>query len=96
MPMYALLLHFTDKGISHIKDSPKRADAFRAAAKKAGAKVQCQFWLQGRYDGLIVLDAPDETTATALTLGLAKLDNVRTTLCRAFEETEFKAILSAM
>ena len=96
MPTYALLLNFTDKGISKIQDSPKRADAFRAVAKKHGVRVESQYWLTGKHDGLVILEAPDEATASAVALGLAKLDNVRTTLCRAFDETEFKAILSKM
>jgi uncharacterized protein with GYD domain len=93
MPRYAILLSFTDKGIAAIKDSPHRADAFRAAAKKAGATVEAQYWLLGKHDGLVILSAPDEATAAAVTLDLAHLDNVRTTLCRAFDEAEFKAIV---
>ena len=37
MPTYVMLLSFTDQGIRNIKDSPKRADAFKNTAKKAGA-----------------------------------------------------------
>ena len=38
----------------------------------------------------------DEATATAVTLDLGRQDNVRTTLCRAFDEAEFKAIVSKL
>ena len=37
MPTYVMLLNFTDRGIRNVKDSPKRADAFKNTAKKAGA-----------------------------------------------------------
>lgn len=96
MPRYALLLKFTDKGIANIKDSPNRADAFRAAAKKVGATVEGQYWLLGKYDGLVVMSAPDEAAATALALSLGQLDNVHTMLSRAFDETEFKAIVGKL
>jgi uncharacterized protein with GYD domain len=44
MPTYVMLLNFTDQGIRNIKDSPKRADAFKNTAKKAGATVKEVFW----------------------------------------------------
>jgi uncharacterized protein with GYD domain len=34
---HILLANFTDQGIHKIKDSPKRADAFKDMAKKCGA-----------------------------------------------------------
>jgi hypothetical protein len=38
-----LLMNFTDQGIRKIKDSPKRADAFKDMAKKCGATVKDVF-----------------------------------------------------
>jgi len=34
MASYILLMNFTDQGIRKIKDTPKRADAFKDMAKK--------------------------------------------------------------
>jgi uncharacterized protein with GYD domain len=93
MVRYALLIKFTEKGITHVKDSPKRGAAFKEMASKAGAKVEAMYWLQGDYDGLVVLSAPDESTAAGLTLSVAALGNVHTCLCRAFDEAEFKEVL---
>jgi uncharacterized protein with GYD domain len=94
MASFVMLLKFTDQGITTVKDSPARAAAFRAAAAKAGATVTAQYWLLGEYDGAVVFTAPDEATATAVALGLGALGNVRTCLCRAFDEAEFKAIVA--
>jgi uncharacterized protein with GYD domain len=44
MAMYILLMNFTDQGIRKIKDTPKRADAFKDMAKKCGATVKDVFW----------------------------------------------------
>lgn len=92
MPRYALLMKFTDKGAATVKDSPKRGDAFRAAVKKAGGNMEAQYWLLGKYDVLVIISTPDESTAASLTLELVRHGNVHTMLCRAFDETEFKAI----
>ena len=35
MPTYVALNNFTHQGIQHIKDTTKRADAFKTAAKKS-------------------------------------------------------------
>jgi uncharacterized protein with GYD domain len=93
MPRFVMLLKYTDKGIAGIADSPKRADAFRALAAKHGAKVETQFWTMGEYDGVVILNAPDGASMAALALGLGKLDFVRSTTLRAFDESEFKIVL---
>ena len=94
MSRFVMLLKYTDKGIAGVSDSPKRADAFRTLAAKHGAKVDLQLWTLGEFDGLVVLTVPDETAIAALALGLGKLDFVRSTTLRAFDESEFQAVLS--
>ena len=96
MVRFAMLVKFTEKGITAIKDSPARAAAFQAAAAKVGATVEAQYWLLGEYDGLVILSAPDDQAATALALALGSKGNVRTGLCQCFNEAEFKSILSKM
>ena len=93
MPRYVMLLKYTDKGVSGIHDSPKRADSFRALAAKHGAKVETQLWTMGEYDGLVVLTVPDDNEMAGLALGLSKLDFVRSTTLRAFDEGEFQTVL---
>ena len=96
MVRYVLLLKFTDQGITNVKDSPSRAEAFKAAASRAGVNVESQFWTLGEYDGVAVFTAPDEGTAVALALGLGKLGNTRTCMLRAFDATEFRDIVGKM
>ena len=93
MARFALLLKFTDKGVAAAKDSPTRAAEFASLVAKAGGKVEGQYWLLGEYDGLIVLSAPAEETVTALALQLGSRGFVRTCLCRAYDEGEFRALL---
>jgi uncharacterized protein with GYD domain len=93
MARFVMLLKYTDKGIAQVKESPRRADAFRDLAAKHGAKVEVQLWTQGEYDGLVVVTAKDEAALATLALALSQLDFVRTTTLRAFDEAEFQAIL---
>ncbi|MGZ8299592.1 MAG: GYD domain-containing protein [Rhodoplanes sp.] len=96
MASFILLAHFTEQGIKNVKDSPKRADAFRQSAKKRGATVKEIFWTLGQYDLVAILDAPDDVTVTALGLSLGTLGNVRTQTLRAFSEAEMAAVLGKM
>jgi uncharacterized protein with GYD domain len=93
MPHYIVLAKFTDQGVRGAKDSPKRADAFAAMAKKAGATVTQLYWTLGSYDVVAIVDAPDVETITALGLSVGKLGNVRTETLRAFDKAEMAAIL---
>jgi uncharacterized protein with GYD domain len=76
-----LLANFTEQGIRKIKDSPKRADAFKNMAKKCGATVKDVFWTLGEYDIVAVVEAPDDVSITALGLSTGALGNVRTRPC---------------
>src|SRR5262245_22207142 len=93
MPTYIVLASFTEQGIRNIKDSPKRADAFREMAKKAGATVKELFWTLGQYDIVTIVEAPDDETMTAIGLSAGKLGNVRTQTLRAFTPADIKVIL---
>jgi uncharacterized protein with GYD domain len=93
MATFIVLSHFTDQGIRDVKDSPKRAAAFKAAAKKAGVTVKAFYWTLGKYDMISILEAPDIETITALGLSVGKLGNVRTETLPAFDNDGMGAIL---
>lgn len=93
MPTYIVLASFTEQGIRNIKDSPKRADAFKEMAKKSGAAVKELFWTLGQYDIVSIVEAPDDETMTAIGLSAGKLGNVRTQTLRAFTPADMQGIL---
>ncbi len=96
MATYVILATFTDQGIKTAKDSPKRAEAFKQMAKTFGVTVKEIFWTQGRYDIVVLTEAPDELSATALNLSLGALGNIRTESLRAFSADEMATIVSTM
>jgi uncharacterized protein with GYD domain len=96
MATFIVLASFTDQGIRNIKDSPKRADAYRAIAAKAGCKVKDLYWTLGHFDIVSIVEAPDAAAATALSLAVGSLGNVRTETLTAFSPEEFGRILGKM
>jgi uncharacterized protein with GYD domain len=93
MATYVSFMNFTDEGIRKIKDTPKRADAFKDMAKKCGATVKDVFWTLGEYDVVAIVEAPDDVSMTALGLSSGALGNVRTQTLRAFTQGEIKTIV---
>jgi uncharacterized protein with GYD domain len=96
MVTYVVLGNFTDQGVRNVKDSPKRADAFKEMAKTFGVTVKEIVWTQGRYDIVTVLEAPDEAAAMSLSLSLSALGNVRTETLRAFSAADMTKIVGKM
>ena len=96
MASYILLGTYTDQGVRTVKDSTKRAEAFRELARAKGATVKEIFWTLGPYDIVAIVDAPDDTVITALGLRLANTGNVRMQTMRAFSQAEMSAILSTI
>jgi uncharacterized protein with GYD domain len=93
MARYVSLLRFTPLGVKALKQSPARAEAFRKAAAKAGVKVEAQLWTAGSYDGILILNADNETKALNAIAKLAAAGNVSTQTMRAFDAKEFAAIV---
>ena len=96
MVAYVVLANFTDQGIRSAKESPKRAEAFKAMAKTFGVTVKELVWTQGRYDVVTIVDAPDEASFMSLTLSLGALGNIRTESLRAFSADEMTKVVGNM
>jgi uncharacterized protein with GYD domain len=96
MATYVTLASFTDQGVRNAKDSPKRAEAFKELAKKHGVTVKDIYWTQGRYDIVTITESPDDMAATALSLSIAALGNVRTETLRAFSGADMQTIIGKM
>ncbi len=96
MATFITTLHFTEQGIKAVRDTCDRAATFKAAAEKMGVKVAGQYWTLGAFDGVIVLEAPNEETATAALLHLGSLGNIRTQTARAYDPAEMQKILGLL
>lgn len=96
MATFITTIKFTEQGIQGINESPKRAAAFKAAAKKMGVKVTEIYWTLGYFDGVVIFDAPDDESATAAMLHLSAQGNVHTTTARAFRSTEMEKVVGML
>jgi uncharacterized protein with GYD domain len=96
MATFITLAKYTQQGIQSVKDSPKRLDAYKSAAQRAGATVRGFYLTMGRYDIVVVVEAPDDETAARLALATGALGNVSTETLRAFNEDEFRKLVASL
>jgi len=96
MATYIVLGNFTEQGIRNVKDTVKRADMVKEAAKKAGLNMKEIMWTLGAYDMVVTFEAPDEAAITAFSLSVGAAGNVRTQTMRAFDRGEMSDIIARM
>ena len=92
MPHYVILWNWTDAGIKDVRETIARVDKVKSEFEKRGATLDVH-WTVGPYDGVGIMDAPDDESATAALLWLGSAGNVRTTTMRAFDANEMARVL---
>ena len=88
MASYIVLWNWTDQGIRNAKDSPQRSETFKRDLEKAGGKLVGGYYTMGKYDGVIILEAPNDEVVMKIMLATASLGNVSTKTLKAFPHAE--------
>jgi uncharacterized protein with GYD domain len=96
MPTYVVLMNWTDQGVRTAKESVQRRDRADAQAERHGARIEQVYWTVGPYDIVVILEAPDDESATAMLLELSSAGNLRTTTLRAYDREEMSGILQRL
>ena len=96
MPTYVTLLQWTQQGVTQIKESPSRLEAFKQALKSVGGELKSFYMVTGQYDMVAVIEAPSDAVGAGLLLQLASKGGVRTETLRAFTEDEYRKIIAAL
>ncbi len=96
MATFVVLASFTEQGIRNAKETINRADQFKEMAKKSGVTVKDMYWTLGKHDIVVICDAPDDETATALLLSVSSRGFVRSETLRAFSSADMKKVLDKM
>src|SRR5216683_6358874 len=96
MPNYNSVCHWTSSGTEKLKDSPTLLDAAKKTFAESGVKILNFYMTMGKYDMVIVFDAPsDEALAKAMLAMLAK-GTITAHTSRAFNEDEYRKILGSL
>jgi uncharacterized protein with GYD domain len=92
MPTYVILIDWTDQGIRNVKDTIKRAEAFKSAVERSGGKMLDAYYTMGQHDFVVTVELPNDESAMAL----GERGNVRTTTLKAFSLSEVEKIVSKL
>lgn len=69
MAKYVIFFTYTSEAWARMVQSPgDRTAVVRQLADALGGSVECLYWMFGTHDGLGIIDAPDSTSAAALSL----------------------------
>ena len=96
MPTYVTLISYTQRGVENMKESPARLEAAKEVFKSMGAELKAFYLAMGRYDALVISEAPDDETAAKLALTTGAAGAVRTETMRVFNEDEYRKIISEL
>ena len=96
MPMYIILINYTDQGIRNVKESPKRLDAAKKLLKSMGGEFKQFYLTMGAYDLATIVEAPNDEAIAKFALVVGSLGNIRTTTLKAFPEDEYRKIVAAL
>ena len=96
MPTYISLLTLTDQGIKNIKAAPARVEQAIKAMETGGGKFVGFYAVMGKYDYVIIGEAPSDEAMMSYMLSLGLLGNVKTTTMRAFNKEQFAELVSTL
>jgi len=92
MPLYLGRFSYTTDAIKALVENPHdRAKAAAEAAESLGAKMVGFWYAFGEFDGVFLVEAPDNATAAALAMlvgGSGALSELETTVLLSMDEAQ--------
>ena len=85
---YIILGKYTEEGVKGMKDAPKRLEQAKEVAKSFGGDIKQYFLTMGRYDFVVIAEAPsnDAVIKSLITVGGAGAVRTETLVAIPFEE----------
>ena len=93
MAMFIVLGKFTEGGAKSITNLRQAVEGNMARGERLGIKVHGWYLTQGRYDFVVVAEAPDAETMLAQAAGVSSAGLARVETLRAFTLDEADAVL---
>jgi uncharacterized protein with GYD domain len=93
MPTYVVLVKWTEQGRRDVGTLVDRHERVRKQVEKLGVKPISQLVTMGRYDQVVVTEAPDDETMAKASLMVAGQGNAITETLRAFTVDEVRTLL---
>ena len=96
MATYVTFLKYTEQGIKNIKESPSRLEKAKQLIRSLGGELKSFYLVQGRFDAVVIAEAPSDDVVAKFALASGSQGAVRTETSRAFTEEEYRKIISGL
>ena len=96
MPVYIVLGNYTQKGIENIKTSPEKREAARKVFESVGGEFKDFYYTLGKYDFVVICEAPDEGAILKAMLMIASKGELRTETMTAIPADKGAEIIKGM
>jgi uncharacterized protein with GYD domain len=94
--MFVVLGKFTDQGAKNIQNLRKTVEENMTRGQRLGVKIHGWYLTQGRYDIVVLAEAPDAETMLAQSAGVAGTGNTRTETLRAYTLDEAEKVIKKL
>lgn len=96
MPTYVSLIKYTQRGAENMKESPARLEAAKKLFQSLGADLKSFYLAMGRYDAIVISEAPNDETAAKAAIAVGAAGAVRTETFRVFTEEEYRKLVAEL
>ncbi len=93
MATYVVLCSWTDEGARAAKETVQRSEKAREVIRGLGGELRHLYWTMGRYDLVAITEAPDDETASAISVAIGSAGMLHMETLRAFSADEVTQIL---
>jgi uncharacterized protein with GYD domain len=90
------LYRYTEEGKRTIASAVEMSKLWRHQASLHGAQVHALYWLQGYYDAVTIVEAPDEDMVTAMLLAIVSEGSLHTETMSAYSADDLARILGKL
>lgn len=75
MAKFALFFALKGDAVAGLMDRPSdRAAVVSSALEAVGGRLEAYYWMFGPYDGFVIVEVPDSTSAAAVSLAVSSTD----------------------
>ncbi len=95
MARFVILVNLTDQGIRDVKQSPQRAEAFKALAENFDVTIESVYYTVGEFDMVVIVEGEEQSVVASM-LATNEFGNIRTQAMLAYSIDEMNAITAML
>lgn len=96
MPKFVVLINYGGDDITQLAKLPDRLESGELGAAELGIVIESLHVTFGRYDAVLIIEAPDEPRAAAFILKTMGSSRIRTETMTALDQDQIRAIADGL